>query len=146
MIKFKVSGTEALVKSIMERSETMPAAINNELLLGVMEIHGTAVKSIAQHKGSQSQTRYNPTREVTVSPPGSPPNSDTGRLMQSIAYVVKEPQKGLEASVGTNLEYGVHLEFGTLNMAPRPWLYPAYEKHRDRITARVVRAIKEAAK
>jgi hypothetical protein len=29
--------------------------------------------------------------------------------------------------VGTNLKYGAHLEFGTQNMAPRPWLSTAFK-------------------
>lgn len=143
---YSVSGTDTIIKAIMEKTKTMPKSVHDELLLGVLEIHGTAVKSIATHKGSRSETRYKPTREVTVSPPGSPPNSDTGRLMQSITYTTKEGPKGLEAQVGTNLQYGAHLEFGTLNMEPRPWLYPAYSKHKDRIMQRVVRALKDAAK
>jgi len=30
--------------------------------------------------------------------------------------------------VGTNVQYGTMLEFGTSRMAARPWLLPSFEK------------------
>ena len=86
--------------------------------LMALEIRNEAVKLIQDNSDGPKQVRYLPKRTVNVSPPGSPPNADTGRLMQSIK-VVKDGNAYL---VGTNLMYGAHLEFGTQNMAPRPWL------------------------
>lgn len=66
-------------------------------------------------------------RVVNVSNPGEPPNLDTGRLNKSILVEPAKPSaKDNAVYVGTNLEYGKFLEFGTASMAPRPWLYPAY--------------------
>lgn len=52
------------------------------------------------------------------SKPGEPPHVQTGRLRASVAYEVS----GLVARIGTNVEYGRHLEIGTSKMEPRPWL------------------------
>lgn len=62
-----------------------------------------------------------------ASAPGEYPQTDTGRLVSSVAI---EPATAnvLVGRVGTNLEYGPWLEFGTRNMAPRPWLNPSFEK------------------
>lgn len=50
--------------------------------------------------------------------PGEPPHVQTGRLRASVAYEVE----GNVTRIGTNVEYGRHLELGTSRMAPRPWL------------------------
>ncbi|MDG3003245.1 hypothetical protein [Paludisphaera mucosa] len=58
---------------------------------------------------------------VTRSKPGEPPRKQTGLLRSKVAHEVDEAT--LTARVGTNLEYGRHLELGTKRgLAPRPWL------------------------
>jgi hypothetical protein len=50
----------------------------------------------------------------------------------------------LSATVGTDLDYGAHLEFGTQDTAPRPWLQPAAQTAAPRIKARIEEAVREA--
>ena len=45
---------------------------------------------------------------------------DTGRLRASITADVK----GLEANIGTDVEYASYVHEGTSEMAPQPFLYP----------------------
>jgi HK97 gp10 family phage protein len=66
----------------------------------------------------------------TASAPGEPPAVRTGRLRNSIKYVIVGGGLRLLGRVGTSLDYAPHLEFGTRNMAPRPFLMPTYEKER----------------
>lgn len=62
-----------------------------------------------------------------ASAPGEYPASDEGRLAGNIR--TENPSSGsMTARVGTKIEYGRHLEFGTVNMAARPWLLPSFEK------------------
>lgn len=86
--------------------------------MAALEIRNEAVNLIQDNSDGESQIRYMPKRKVNVSSPGDPPNADTGRLMQSI----KVEKDGYAYLVGTNLKYGAWLEFGTKDMAPRPWL------------------------
>ena len=83
-------------------------------------IHNLAVSSIQDSSGGRPQLRYKPKRTVVASPPGKPPNTDTGRLAQSIKLDFQKG--GLIGRVGTNLKYGKYLEFGTKRVEPRPWL------------------------
>lgn len=86
-------------------------------------IHETAVQSLQDNTDGKPQIRYAPKRVVNVSKPGDPPNTDTGRAVQSIKMdFMKE---GLIGRVGTNLRYLRMLEFGTNIMEPRPWLSAA---------------------
>lgn len=58
---------------------------------------------------------------VTHSAPGEPPRKQTGYLRSRVGHEVDE--ETLTARVGTNVEYGKHLELGTrYGLAPRPWL------------------------
>lgn len=109
---------------------------------GAISIHRHAVISIQSHESvDHIEHRYSPNRDAEVSAPGNPPNKDLGTLSQSIKW---EPEDGgMTVVVGTNLEYGRFLEMGTSKMEPRPWLYPAFEAHRDEIKANVAQAINE---
>jgi len=53
-------------------------------------IHEVAVKSIQDNSSGTPQTRYNPKRTVLASKPGDPPNTDTGRAVQSIKFDFKK--------------------------------------------------------
>lgn len=106
---------------------------------GTLNIHAEAVRSIQRHM-SQG-IKYG---KHTASKPGFPPNSDTGRLAQSIEFDIDmDKATGL---VGTNLEYGKHLEFGTRDIRPRPWLSRAYGKFWKKITDQLSKIMKEAVK
>ena len=64
-----------------------------------------------------------------ASAPGESPATDTGKLVNSI-----RSRKGNEwAMVYVSASYGGPLEFGTGRMAARPFLRPAYEKHKDEV-------------
>lgn len=55
---------------------------------------------------------------------------DTGRLRASINV----GREYLRKSIGTNVEYAGYVEFGTSGQKPQPYLRPAYEENKDRIT------------
>lgn len=59
-----------------------------------------------------------------VSAPGEPPGVDTGALQRSITV----QQVGhLRYVVAVGTEYAAYLEYGTSNMAARPFLLPAFK-------------------
>lgn len=63
-----------------------------------------------------------------ASAPGQPPSPDFGTLRSSVSWEVAKDAKGLVGRVGTNLEYGKHLELGTKRIAARPFLRPALDE------------------
>ncbi len=76
------------------------------------------------------------------SAPGEPPRRQTARLRDSLRVEIAPDR--LSATVGTDLDYGAHLEFGTLDTAPRPWLQPAAQIAAPSIEARIEDAVREA--
>ena len=69
---------------------------------------------------------------VSKSPPEHP-RVDTGRLRASILHWTYLENNVIGTSIGTNVKYGRHLEFGTVNHSPYPWLFPAVEQSRNAI-------------
>ena len=76
------------------------------------------------------------------SAPGDPPRRQTGQLRDSLRVEIAPDR--LSARVGTDLDYGADLEFGTQDTAPRPWLQPAAQNAAPRIKARIEDAVREA--
>ena len=112
--------------------------------VATLMVHGTAVKSIQKSSPGESQIRYKPRRGVVAAKPGKAPNTDTGRLVQSIAFEFEDG--GMKGLVGTNLRYGKHLEFGTNKMAARPWLKPAVRANRKKIEKLFEKTLADAVK
>lgn len=102
-----------------------------------------------------------------ASAPGEPPAPDTGRLRASIStnWTGSPMSRGIVLGrakvedgvgrpgskrgmftvvVGTNVEYANHLEMGTIKMAPRPFLRPAFDQVKNRVSKIMV--MKESTK
>lgn len=62
---------------------------------------------------------------------------DTGRLRNSITHVTRPGEKAVY--IGTNVEYGPYVEYGTARQKAQPFLRPAATGHGD-----TYRAIVEA--
>lgn len=62
-----------------------------------------------------------------ASAPGQYPATDTGRLLSSVNMILPTSSR-MVGTVGTDVIYGRHLEFGTSRMAARPWLMPSFAK------------------
>lgn len=128
---YKISGLEKLqakfVKLQAEVLSTQVEAVQQATLL----VHETAVKSLQDNSDGTPQIRYSPKRVVNVSKPGSAPNTDTGRAVQSIKFDFKD--QGLIGRIGTNLKYLAQLEFGTKDVEARPWLSSALTASQNEI-------------
>lgn len=57
----------------------------------------------------------------------SPRRVDTGRLKNSINFIVQER----EVHIGTNVEYGIYVHEGTSRMSPNRFLTNGLELHAD---------------
>ena len=100
---------------------------------GLLLIHGTAVKSI-QSRQSKGRTYVRGGVSHTASKPGNPPNTDTGQLVQGIAWQYDEVN--LAGVVGTNVKHGAILELTPNPELRRPWLKPAWDANIDFIVKR----------
>lgn len=96
------------------------------------------------HRGPATGTtyqKYNPRRVHTASAPGQAPQSDTGRLANSVLY---DMPTHLTVEVYTMVEYGYWLEFGTSTILSRPNWIPTVEEYRPQYVKDIEAAIKRA--
>jgi len=118
--------TDKVIKSINESaSKRMAKAVN--------EVRNVVLETLS---GSRTGRRYKvpgTQKFYTASAPGEPPAQATGGLRESIKTTVSSEGKKIVGRVGTDLEYGKELEFGTHRVAPRPWLKPSFEKAKGKI-------------
>lgn len=73
---------------------------------------------------------------------GEAPATDTGRLASSVQYSKTGP---IEAEVKTEVKYGPMLEFGTINIQPRPNWVPSVEAIKPKFNGRLQDALRKAA-
>lgn len=67
----------------------------------------------------------------TASAPGEPPAVQTGQLRQSVTSVVTQDGREVNGQVGTPLDRGLWMEYGTFFIEPRPWLRPSFDNCKD---------------
>lgn len=75
--------------------------------------------------------------------PGEPPNNDTGQLAREIEVTQPAP---LRVEVAAYSGHAVPLEFGTENMAERPFMRPAAKKNREGGLAAIAAVVDRANK
>jgi hypothetical protein len=114
--KLKSAGIETYRKNLGRLSQVVGKA--------AADIEGEAKASILKNSG-----KYKQYGNHWSSPPGSPPNSDTGFLANSIQHKMLT---ATSAEVTVNAKYAVPLELGWIsangNHVPaRPFLRPAVE-------------------
>lgn len=76
---------------------------------------------------SEPKTGNVDSRGHQASAPGEAPAIDDGTLAGSVQAYMETDTKG---GIGVSAEHGPHLEYGTSNMAPRPFMVPAAESVR----------------
>lgn len=123
---FEIKGISSIKKKLDKFTSQVLESQVQAVAESVLLIHETAVRKINDNGDGTPVIRYDPKRIVNASNPGDPPNTDKGRLVQSIKFDFKK--NGLVGRVGTNLKYGAWLEFGTNKMEARPWLAPSVQE------------------
>ena len=108
--------------------------VRKAVAAGGQMVRTTAVKSINQQSGGGKRyIKYNPNRTHLASAPNTPPNTDTGYLVNNIFLTFTADK--LSAMVTSRAKYSAALEFGarSINLEPRPFMVPALEENRNKI-------------
>jgi len=144
----KILGTISGIKGLEKKLEKFEKETLSRQVEAMQEatilVHSTAVRLLQDNSSGTPVRRYNPKRIAIASKPGSAPNTDTGRAVQSIKMDFQK--SGLIGRVGTNLKYLAALEFGTKNIKPRPWLSTAIALAAKEVNLIFAKALTRAAK
>ncbi len=134
-----IKNKQQFFRKMDERLRGSEKHIRKAMTRSTILVEKTAVQSIlGGGKSGDIVQKYNPRREHQQSAPFEAPASDTGFLAASISQkVAKETvARGVPRIVGSvtaSADYAIHLEFGTTNMEPRPFLQPALETNKRKI-------------
>lgn len=143
-VTLKLEGTEALARALRKLDADARKEVKKAVDATGLSLRGTIVKKYQRGPATgEIYEKYNPRRTHQASAPGEAPATDTGRLANS---VVTEDTGPLTIEVGTDVEYGPYLEFGTRTIAPRPNWVPSVQEETPKYIRRVEAAIKRATK
>ena len=121
----------------------MKKKMQQVITYGTNATRNTAIENISRGaKSGETYEKYNPRRTHIASSDGQPPASDTGFLVSNIKRFIDGD--GLGGEVRSRAFYSKFLEFGTSKMLPRPFMFPALEKNRQKIITRIKKAVKTA--
>jgi phage gpG-like protein len=124
-VKVDLQGMNDLLSKLQALGAVSKQVIEETIFDLATETQALAIQGINRGGSGQTYEKYNPRRTHTASAPGQYPATDTGRLASSVRVDVQGPTAYV---VGTNVAYGPMLEFGTVKMAARPWLFPSFER------------------
>lgn len=122
-LKFHI---KEVVKAIEDTASKRMAEAANE-------VRNTVLDTLSGARSGRTYYVPGTRRQYTASAPGQPPATATAELRQSIQVSVGGEGRDVVGIVGTDTIQGKMTEFGTRNMAPRPWLRISFEKTMPKI-------------
>lgn len=131
--RFRAKLNAEIVRSVKKASEDMRGYIRQKI--GVSARAETPGSRRTRVRNAKAKGRAFAAHRYQASAPGEPPRKRTGTLQKSIAYEVKGEGDTVVARIGTPVDYGRFLEFGTKRMAARPYLASSLAERRDRFFA-----------
>lgn len=136
----KVKNTDKVIKKLQQLPAKVTVEVKKAVETSALLVEGTAKTSIQRGpKSGEIYVRQNITHQASAS--GEAPATDTGALASSISHWFKDD--GLSVLIGSYLQYARFLEYGTVNMDARPFLFPSVESNRQAIRQMFADAIKK---
>lgn len=126
----KIDGIGDLVKKLQDLGASAEQ-MSKACLAGALTLESGVKASMQSSHGGRSYQRGG--KVHVASAPGQPPAIDYGFLINSIHS--EEEKDG--ATVATNAEAAVPLEFGTAKMAARPFMRPGVDNNREAILSAI---------
>ena len=125
-----VLGSKKAQEQMKKKAEAFGKKIQLVIKAGALKIHTDAVKSV--QRGPKTGNVYG---NHQASAAGEAPATDTGFLASNIIIITDTD--GWGARIMSRAAYSWYLEFGTKQIAPRPFMHPAFEKNRAWIDAKI---------
>jgi HK97 gp10 family phage protein len=144
-VTVKITGAEEFKKKL-EKLRDSVSKEQAQIIMQVANLVRTdAIKSIQKVSTGELVTRYRLSGKKykhMASKHGDAPNTDTGRLVKSVQVEIKSDG----VYVGTSVEYGKFLEFGTTKVKERPWLHPALKRNKKFLKKKFLDELKKRKK
>jgi len=140
-LKVTIVNAVELQKNLIKLTDVAKEKIQHAVFKSVADVEKDMKLSLTSGaKSGRTYKRYNPKRIHKASAPGEAPASDTGYLLNNISRKIDPDGMGGEVGTSQSVKYAKMLEYGTSKMQPRPFLFPALEKNKAKITDRINKA------
>ena len=133
----KVTGSRDFSRQMKRLGSAFNDAADAGTFVTANEIRTYALKSIQEVSSGNQVKRSRQgggTYTHTAAAEGQAPNTDTGKLVASIAT---EKVANATFHIGSNLDYASFLEFGTKKIRARPWLQPAFRAMQNNLISNI---------
>lgn len=138
-----MEGREAVKRRLLSLGDQVTDGVRQAIRGSALAVETEAKRAVKSGgKSGRVYEKYNPRRTHRASSPGEAPATDTGYLWGHITTVLDAD--GLGANVESRAAYSKALEFGTVKMGARPFLFPAFERLKPKISKVIGDAIKKA--
>ena len=124
-IKLKLNTTE-LMKSL---DQTAP----KRMMEATNEVRNKVLETLSGGRSGRTYLVPGTRRSYTASAPGQPPATATSELRQSVKSSIEGKGRSVLGKVKAEAKHALPLEFGTKNMAARPFMKPSFDKSLDAI-------------
>jgi len=139
-ISIDLNGVEGLQAALSEFEAEMGHALERAVTESGADLVTRIKKGYKEdNKVGRWYEKYNPRRSHQASEEGQAPASDTGRLASSVVF---EDRGVLSVEVFSTVFYGELLEFGTMDIAPRPLWIPEAKAAEPRFKKRIEDVLK----
>lgn len=143
-VTLRIEGADALSRAIARLDREAQKEVKKAIDATGLSLRGSVVKKYQRGPATgQIYEKYSPRRTHQASAPGEAPATDTGRLANSVTVEDIGP---LTIEVGTDVEYGPWLEFGTRTIEPRPNWVPSVQEEEPKYVKRIEAAIRRASR
>lgn len=130
-----LTGDKQVISALSAYVKKSERGVLDAVATTVVSVEADAIKSI--QRGTKTGIVYTRgERKHRASAAGEAPATDTGSFVRTIRSVIK----GDTGFVGTNDPRGTWFEFGTMDIAERPWLRPAWLKNTDLFQRLIIKA------
>jgi len=138
----KIDGVKSVSDALSRLDAQATKDVQDVINSTAQNIRNTAIRSI---KNSPATGRVYSRGDGahTASSVGNPPRTDGGGLVRSIAVVMPDNARALEAEIGAYVDYAAHLEYGTRNMGARPFMFPALEQNMKGFLTKIKQALQK---
>lgn len=144
-VEVTLEGKEELDRRYQDIASETPIAMRKAINAAALMVKNTAIRSIKNQTPGEAYTRYDPKRTGMASRGKSAPNEDRGGLVRGMLVTTGASviTKKYEALVRSQAPYSLALEKGTGDMEKRPFMQPAIDANREKISNLVKRALRE---
>jgi len=97
------------------------------------EVRNRVLETLSGGRSGRTYLVPGTRRSYTASAPGQPPATATSELRQSVKSSIEGKGRSVLGKVKAEAKHALPLEFGTKNMAARPFMKPSFDKSLDAI-------------